>query len=676
DVAQQLYDLVADAADPVRANEKASAAEEEEGSVLSHAASPEEREQAPSLHRFPAGSASPTQNEPQQGTARLAHPPTHSDVPARPAPPPARSRTSSVLQTADTGPAAASTPARVDSDVEDDDDDDDDDDDSDDDVSVMCGSVVEPFDYEAAATAVMELFAKNVHEPTKVAGMRWLLLLHQKAPWRILTPTDMSFPVLLKMLSDASEQVVRLDLELFAQIARHSAAAYLDRFVGSLLQMFATDRVLLETRAALMVRQLCVVLDPQRVFCLFARLLVAPGFGGDLADLEFVAVMVQHLSWILVTAPETEALRLLLREYSAELDPQLPPLASVRDAVAAKDPAEDYGDSPVLKPATKQIRAPPLAKPSTVRAAPPRSRNSVDGDRLLLLRARPDAAQQMKRRQLAEAAALGQRGRALLASALGHVERGVERSRLSHALFLALFPAWSHSPASALTLCLLSQHYAVGAALVGAFGSLPQDLTVSFLVQLDKLVQLVESPVFTYLRLQLLEPLRHAELLRALYGLLMLLPQSSAFAILRNRLASVAMPPARLYAALGSTEPSPPPPPVSSSSSSAREPDAAALSAATGAAPADVTELVRLLAVLATHPSSVHDDDEPARPSAAGLLQQVAEFHADPAAATAEHEAAGGAEAVVVSADTARLVDEYRVVRSKYAQALARHQSR
>ncbi|KAJ1941821.1 hypothetical protein FBU59_003386, partial [Linderina macrospora] len=145
--------------------------------------------------------------------------------------------------------------------------------------------IVEPFNYEHAATSIMELFAKNVHEQTKVSGMRWLLLLHRKAPWRILTPSDMSFPVLLKMLGDPSEQVVRLNLELFAQISLYSQSkdpegvSYLSRFFGSLLQMFATSRVLLETRAALMVRQLCVVLDPELVFCLLAKLLALPGFG-------------------------------------------------------------------------------------------------------------------------------------------------------------------------------------------------------------------------------------------------------------------------------------------------------------------------------------------------------------------------------------------------------------
>jgi len=64
-------------------------------------------------------------------------------------------------------------------------------------------------------------------------------------------------------------------------------------------------------------------------------------------------------------------------------------------------------------------------------------------------------------------------------------------------------------------------------------------MTVTMLIQIDKLVQLLESPVFTYLRLQLLEPEKFPHLYKCLYGLLMLLPQSSAFAALKNRLNSV-----------------------------------------------------------------------------------------------------------------------------------------
>jgi len=65
------------------------------------------------------------------------------------------------------------------------------------------------------------------------------------------------------------------------------------------------------------------------------------------------------------------------------------------------------------------------------------------------------------------------------------------------------------------------------------------EITVNFLVEMDKLVQLLESPIFLYLRLQLLEPERHPFLFKSLYGLLMLLPQSTAFETLRTRLNSV-----------------------------------------------------------------------------------------------------------------------------------------
>lgn len=60
-------------------------------------------------------------------------------------------------------------------------------------------------------------------------------------------------------------------------------------------------------------------------------------------------------------------------------------------------------------------------------------------------------------------------------------------------------------------------------------------------MQIDKLVQLLESPIFIHMRLQLLEIQEdyHTDLVKSLYGLLMLLPQSAAFRILRDRLASV-----------------------------------------------------------------------------------------------------------------------------------------
>jgi vacuole morphology and inheritance protein 14 len=74
---------------------------------------------------------------------------------------------------------------------------------------------------------------------------------------------------------------------------------------------------------------------------------------------------------------------------------------------------------------------------------------------------------------------------------------------------------------------LRSQAYELAAAL--AFQLADVEVTVGFFLQLDKLVQLLESPIFIPLRLQLLEPHRYPFLLKALYGVLMLLPQVCAW---------------------------------------------------------------------------------------------------------------------------------------------------
>ncbi|OAK94733.1 ARM repeat-containing protein [Phaeosphaeriaceae sp. SRC1lsM3a] len=103
--------------------------------------------------------------------------------------------------------------------------------------------------------------------------------------------------------------------------------------------------------------------------------------------------------------------------------------------------------------------------------------------------------------------------------------------------FVTLFKAWCHNAVATFSLCLLAQAYEQAYHLLQVFADM--EMTVNTLIQIDKLVQLLESPVFTYLRIQLLEPEKYPHLYKCLYGLLMLLPQSSAFAALKNRLNSV-----------------------------------------------------------------------------------------------------------------------------------------
>jgi hypothetical protein len=92
-------------------------------------------------------------------------------------------------------------------------------------------------------------------------------------------------------------------------------------------------------------------------------------------------------------------------------------------------------------------------------------------------------------------------------------------------------------PGALLSLCLLAQVYSHCCDIIQHLATLP--LGAEVLVQIDRLVQLLETPAFAFLRLQLLQPSRQPDLLRALYGLLMLLPQSSAFKTLSARLQAV-----------------------------------------------------------------------------------------------------------------------------------------
>uniref|UniRef100_A0A5S6QCP8 Protein VAC14 homolog n=1 Tax=Trichuris muris TaxID=70415 RepID=A0A5S6QCP8_TRIMR len=101
-------------------------------------------------------------------------------------------------------------------------------------------------------------------------------------------------------------------------------------------------------------------------------------------------------------------------------------------------------------------------------------------------------------------------------------------------LFTCLYRCWAYQPIALLALCLISKSYSHAAALVQSFCELEVD--AQLLVEVDKLIQLLETPIFAYLRLHLLDPRYQQHLAAVLYGLLMLLPQTEAFHILRRRL--------------------------------------------------------------------------------------------------------------------------------------------
>ncbi|CAN6675396.1 unnamed protein product [Malus baccata var. baccata] len=257
-------------------------------------------------------------------------------------------------------------------------------------------------------------------EATRIEALHWISNLLNRHRAEVLTFLNDIFNTLLEALSDASDQVVLLVLEVHACIAKDPQ--HFRQLVVFLVHKFRADNSLLEKRGALIIRRLCVLLDAERVYRELSTILEAE------SDLDFASVMVQALNLILLTSSELAELRDLLKRS-------------------------------LVNPSGKD-------------------------------------------------------------------------------LFVSLYDSWCHSPMAIISLCLLAQTYQHASTVIQSL--VEEDINVKFLVQLDKLIRLLETPIFAYLRLQLLEPGRHMWLLKTLYGLLMLLPQqSAAFKILRTRLKTV-----------------------------------------------------------------------------------------------------------------------------------------
>lgn len=67
--------------------------------------------------------------------------------------------------------------------------------------------------------------------------------------------------------------MIKNDLQLIAQISSSSDESYFKGFMINLLDLFSTDRGLLESRGSLIIRQLCLNLNTERIYRTFAEIL-------------------------------------------------------------------------------------------------------------------------------------------------------------------------------------------------------------------------------------------------------------------------------------------------------------------------------------------------------------------------------------------------------------------
>ena len=351
--------------------------------------------------------------------------------------------------------------------------------------------------------------------PTKMASLRWINMLLEKRRGDMTEFVSMLLPVLLKTLSDASDAVVLLTLQVLARISLGDGGGRVDGtakeqettiddedqkkdvhsgllrgkkderhfkiVINAILGLFASDRTLLENRGSLVVRKFCVLLDAESVYMLMAE--------------------------VLSSSCENNHSNASNKDDSVITD-------DVEKGPSTIDPLSKYDESAVYS----------VEFVSTM----------VQTLNLILL-----TASELHGLRVLLAKAFETKDSDLDELTLSSPHDELSGTRTGVQVFCSLFRCWCHSPVATFSLCLLGRAYTVAFALVKKFSEM--EVTCGFLMQIDKLVNLLESPVFLHLRLQLLdvESPYHAPLLKSCYGLLMLLPQSDAFRSLNDRLSTV-----------------------------------------------------------------------------------------------------------------------------------------
>lgn len=176
-------------------------------------------------------------------------------------------------------------------------------------------------------SSVVEVLTKHlmyISVQTKVAVLRWIHHLFINIPHKMFDHIENLFPILMKSLSDNSDEVVQQTLVVMAEIisSKSPEAAipdsnaemqnkYFTKFIVNLLRVFSTDRHLLEERGAFIIRELCVLLSAEDIYKTLAKILL------EEPNLNFACTMIQTLNVILLTSSELFDLRNKLKDLDS-----------------------------------------------------------------------------------------------------------------------------------------------------------------------------------------------------------------------------------------------------------------------------------------------------------------------------------------------------------------------
>lgn len=162
-------------------------------------------------------------------------------------------------------------------------------------TDLVVKSTTEVINTKTILATVQQQFS-NPRVPSRLAALGWVLALNSRSTAEFMGLLTELFPVLIKMLSDPAEEVVRLDLKVLSTLS--SDEAVFTTLIESLIGLFKSDRKLLEHRGNLIVRQLTLHISAEKIFRAVSKHLEGE------TDPEFASTVIQTLNLILLTATE------------------------------------------------------------------------------------------------------------------------------------------------------------------------------------------------------------------------------------------------------------------------------------------------------------------------------------------------------------------------------------
>ena len=112
-----------------------------------------------------------------------------------------------------------------------------------------------------------------------------------------------------------------------------------------------------------------------------------------------------------------------------------------------------------------------------------------------------------------------------------------DKNKIDNNLFEKLFCLWAFNPFMTVLLTMYCNYFELSYYLTLELSKMK--LQENDYIELCQIVQIFESSIFNSIRIKLIRPKKNIFLVKTLYALLMLLPQSNAFDALNNRIQSV-----------------------------------------------------------------------------------------------------------------------------------------